>query len=226
MTVWISRRADGDVAAELAASRLAGGALAGIRLAVKDNVDAAGLPTTAGCPEFASRPEHDAAAVAALRAPGAVVVGKTNLDQFATGLVGTRSPYGAVTDSRRPEFISGGSSSGSAVAVGTGEADIGIGTDTAGSGRVPAGLQGIVGIKPTVGVVSTDGVVPACESYDCVTIFAADLELANRAMGVMAAGAGTRLWPVGRQLAGPPRSVVALPHELPEMERHWRGGID
>jgi allophanate hydrolase len=226
MTVWISRRADGDVAAELAASRLAGGALAGIRLAVKDNVDAAGLPTTAGCPEFAYRPERDAAAVTALRAAGAVVVGKTNLDQFATGLVGTRSPYGAVPDSRRPEFISGGSSSGSAVAVATGEADIAIGTDTAGSGRVPAGLQGIVAIKPTLGVVSTDGVVPACESYDCVTIFAADLELANRAMGVMAAGAGSRPWPAGRQLAAPPSPVVAVPHELPEMDRHWRAAFD
>jgi allophanate hydrolase len=226
MTVWISRRPDGDVAAELAASRLAGGALAGIRLAVKDNVDAAGLPTTAGCPEFAYRPEHDAAAVAALRAAGAVVVGKTNLDQFATGLVGTRSPYGAVADSRRPEFISGGSSSGSAVAVATGEADIAIGTDTAGSGRVPAGLQGVVGIKPTVGVVSTVGVVPASESYDCVTIFAADLQLANRAMGVLAAGAGGRRWPADRRLAAPPSPVVAVPRELPEMDRQWRAAFD
>src|ERR1700737_1893930 len=172
MTGWINRRPEADVAAELEASR---GPLAGVRLAVKDNVDTAGLPTTAGCPEFAYRPQSDAAAVAALRAAGAVVVGKTNLDQFATGLVGTRSPYGAVPDSRRPDFISGGSSSGSAVAVATGEADIAIGTDTAGSGRVPASLQGIVGVKPTVGVISTVGVVPACRSYDCVTLFAADL---------------------------------------------------
>ena len=172
MTVWISRRPDAEVAAELAGSQ---GPLAGVRLAVKDNVDAAGLPTTAACSEFAYRPARDAAAVAALRSAGAVV-GKTNLDQFATGLVGTRSPYSAVPDSRRPEFISGGSSSGSAVAVATGEADIAIGTDTAGSGRVPAGLQGIVGVKPTLGVISTD-VVPACESYDCVTIFAPNLEL-------------------------------------------------
>jgi allophanate hydrolase len=114
MTVWISRRPDAEVAAELEGSQ---GPLAGVRLAVKDNVDAAGLPTTAGCPEFAYQPERDAAAVAALQAAGAVVVGKINLDQFATGLVGTRSPYGTVADSRRPEFISGGSSSGSAVAV-------------------------------------------------------------------------------------------------------------
>lgn len=169
MTVWIMRRPEDEIAAELAASS---GPLAGVRLAVKDNVDVGGVPTTAACPEYAYVPDQDAPAVAALRAAGAVVVGKTNLDQFATGLVGTRSPYGAVSDSRRPEYISGGSSSGSAVAVATGQADIAIGTDTAGSGRVPAGLQGIVGIKPTVGVISTEGVVPACESYDCVTIFA------------------------------------------------------
>ena len=164
--------------------------------------------------------------MAALRAAGAVVLGKTNLDQFATGLVGTRSPHGAVRDSRRPDHISGGSSSGSAVAVATGEADIAIGTDTAGSGRIPAGLQGIVGIKPTVGVVSTDGVVPACESYDCVTIFARDLELANRAMGVMAAGARQRPWPADAKLAAPPSPVVAVPAELPELDGVWRAAFD
>jgi allophanate hydrolase len=223
MTVWISRRPDAEVAAELETSR---GPLAGVRLAVKDNVDAAGLPTTAACPEFAYQPERDAAAVAALRAAGAVVVGKTNLDQFATGLTGTRSPYGAVPDSRRPEFISGGSSAGSAVAVAAGEADIAIGTDTAGSGRVPAGLQGIVGIKPTLGVISTDGVVPACESYDCVTIFAPDLALANRAMGIMAAGARGRDWPAGVRLGTPPAPVVAVPNELPELDREWRAAFD
>jgi allophanate hydrolase len=223
MTVWISKRPDAEVAAELANSR---GPLAGLRLAVKDNVDTAGLPTTAACPEFAYQPDRDAAAVAALRAAGAVVVGKTNLDQFATGLVGTRSPYGAVPDSRRPEYISGGSSAGSAVAVATGEADIAIGTDTAGSGRVPAGLQGIVGIKPTLGVISIDGVVPACESYDCVTIFAADVELANRAMGVLAAGARNRQWTTDVRLAAPPDPVVAIPNELPELDREWREAFD
>jgi allophanate hydrolase len=223
MTVWISRRPDAKVAAELNRSR---GPLAGVRLAVKDNVDAAGLPTTAACPEFGYEPQRDAAVVAALRAAGAVVVGKTNLDQFATGLVGTRSPHGAVPDSRRPEYISGGSSSGSAVAVATGEADIAIGTDTAGSGRVPAGLQGIVGIKPTLGVISTDGVVPACESYDCVTIFAADVELANRAMAVMASGAGDRLWPNDVRLAAPPNPVVAVPNELPGLDREWSAAFD
>ena len=225
MTVWISRRSDADVNAEAARSRSADGVLAGITLAVKDNVDVAELPTTTACPEFEFAPERDAASVAALRAAGAVVVGKTNLDQFATGLVGTRSPYGAVSDSRRPEFISGGSSSGSAVAVATGQADIAIGTDTAGSGRIPAGLQGIVGIKPTLGVVSTDGVVPACESYDCVTIFARDLELANRAMGVMAAGAPNRPWPADTRLAAPPEPVVAVPAELPELDATWQAAF-
>ncbi|GAB45601.1 putative allophanate hydrolase, partial [Gordonia terrae NBRC 100016] len=193
--VFITLRSEDEVAAEYERSVAAGGPLAGVLLAVKDNVDVAGVPTTAGCPGFAYTPEVDAPAVAALRAAGAVVVGKTNLDQFATGLVGTRSPYGAVRDSRRPDRISGGSSSGSAVAVALGFADIAIGTDTAGSGRVPAGLQGIVGIKPTVGVVSTAGVVPACASYDVVTVFAADLALADRSMSVMAEAAGTRPFP-------------------------------
>ncbi|WP_029114568.1 allophanate hydrolase [Mycobacterium sp. URHB0044] len=226
MTVWISRRDGAETQADLDTSTRSDGALAGIRLAVKDNVDVAGLPTTAACPEFAYAPDRDAASVAALRAAGAVVVGKTNLDQFATGLVGTRSPHGAVPDSRRPDYISGGSSSGSAVAVASGEADIAIGTDTAGSGRVPAGLQGIVGIKPTFGVVSTDGVVPACESYDCVTIFARDLQLANRAMGVLAAGAPQRPWPADAKLAAPPNPVVAVPAELPELDEVWRAAFD
>ncbi|MGW4355480.1 amidase family protein, partial [Nocardia sp. NPDC004582] len=192
MTTWILRRDIATVDADIATAT---GPLAGARLAVKDNVDVAGLPTTAACPDFAYTPERDAPAVAALRAAGAVVVGKTNLDQFATGLVGTRSPYGVVENALRPGYVSGGSSSGSAVAVASGAADIAIGTDTAGSGRVPAALHGLVGIKPTVGVISTEGVVPACRSYDCVTIFAADLRLADRAMAVMAAGAAGRPWP-------------------------------
>lgn len=222
MAVWISRRPQADVEAALALSRAAAGPLAGVRLAVKDNVDVDGLPTTAACPEFTYQPAADAPAIAALRAAGAVVLGKTNLDQFATGLVGTRSPYGAVSDSRRPDYISGGSSAGSAVAVALGEADIAIGTDTAGSGRVPAGLQGIVGIKPTVGVISTAGVVPACESYDCVTIFAADLELANRAMSAMASGAPGRPWPANTALAAPPQPVIAIPDELPGLDATWQ----
>ncbi len=223
MTVWIHRRAEDEITRELAVAQ---GPLAGIRLAVKDNVDVAGLPTTAGCPAFAYTPDRDAPAVAALRAAGAVVAGKTNLDQFATGLVGTRSPYGAVPDARRPEFVSGGSSSGSAVAVATGAADIAIGTDTAGSGRVPAAFQGIVGIKPTVGVVSTDGVVPACRSYDCVTLFAADLSLADRAMGVLAAGAGQRAWPADIRFAAPPEPIVAVFDSLPELDPLWRDAFE
>jgi allophanate hydrolase len=211
------------VAAEAATAQ---GPLAGLRLAVKDNVDVAGLPTTAGCPDFAYLPERDADAVAALRAGGAVVVGKTNLDQFATGLVGMRSPYGAVPDCRRREFVSGGSSSGSAVAVARGAADIAIGTDTAGSGRVPAAFQGIVGIKPTVGVIATGGVVPACRSYDCVTIFARSLRLADRAMGVMAAGAPDRAWPDAVRLACPPEPVVAVFDSLPELDPSWRIAFD
>jgi allophanate hydrolase len=223
--VWINRRPQADVETELAASRAGNGTLAGLRLAVKDNVDVAGLPTTAGCPEFAYAPTVDAPVVAGLRAAGAVVVGKTNLDQFATGLVGTRSPYGAVPDSRRPDYISGGSSSGSAVAVALGEADIAIGTDTAGSGRIPAAFQGIVGIKPTYGVLSPDGVVPACESYDCPTVFARDLDTANRAMAAMAGGAPHRRWPADVRLAAPEHPVVAVPSELPELDATWRAAF-
>lgn len=223
MSVWIHRRPDADIAAEIDKGH---GELAGIRLAVKDNVDVAGIPTTAACPEFAYTPAQDAPVVAALKAAGAVVAGKTNLDQFATGLVGTRSPYGAVPDALRPEYVSGGSSSGSAVAVATGEVDIAIGTDTAGSGRIPAALNGIVGIKPTVGVVSTEGVVPACRSYDCVTIFARDLATADRAMGVMAAGAPNRPWPSDIRLAAPVRPVVAVFAALPELDVEWREAFE
>ncbi|GKU36063.1 allophanate hydrolase [Mycobacterium montefiorense] len=226
MSVWICRRPDAELVTELAQSRSSRGTLAGMRLAVKDNIDVQGLPTTAACPEFAYQPDRDAPAVAALRAAGGVVIGKTNLDQFATGLVGTRSPYGVVPDSRRPSHVSGGSSSGSAVAVACQEADIGVGTDTAGSGRVPAALQGLVAIKPTVGVISTDGVVPACESYDCLTIFARELALANRAMAVMAAGAPGRSWPADTRLAAPPNPVVAVPNELPELDEHWRAAFE
>ncbi|MFI1912138.1 allophanate hydrolase [Nocardia sp. NPDC020380] len=223
MTVWIHRRPADEVAADAA---LATGPLAGLRLAVKDNVDVAGLPTTAACPAYAYVPEQDAGAVAALRAAGAVVVGKTNMDQFATGLVGTRSPYGVVENAIRPGYISGGSSSGSAAAVAAGEADIAIGTDTAGSGRVPAALHGIVGIKPTLGAVSTAGVVPACRSYDCVTVFATNLDLAGRAMGVMAAGAPDRPWPADARLAAPPNPTVAIFRDLPDLDPEWHSAFD
>ncbi|OUM43830.1 allophanate hydrolase [Arthrobacter sedimenti] len=222
--IWVTVRTAEDLLAEAADvdARVSGGEelpLAGLVLAVKNNVDVAGIPTTAGCPGFSYLPGEDAEAVRRLRAAGAVVLGATNLDQFATGLVGTRSPHGAVRDARRPEYISGGSSSGSAVAVALGLADIAIGTDTAGSGRVPAGLQGIVGIKPTLHVVSTDGVVPACRSWDAVTILARDLSTAERAMGVMAGGA--RPWPSEVRLAAPSRPRVAYPAELPELSPAW-----
>ncbi|HEY0033597.1 MAG TPA: allophanate hydrolase [Devosia sp.] len=145
----------------------------GIPFAVKDNIDVAGLPTTAACPAFAYRPEADATVVARLRAAGAIVIGKTNLDQFATGLNGTRSPYGAPRSVFDPAYVSGGSSSGSSVAVAAGFAAFALGTDTAGSGRVPAMFNNLVGIKPTPGLLPNTGVVPACKSLDCVTIFAA-----------------------------------------------------
>lgn len=150
--------------------------LYGVPFAVKDNIDVAGFETTAACPAFAYTPERDAVAVARLKAAGAIVVGKTNLDQFATGLVGTRSPYGAVPNSFDSEVISGGSSSGSASVVARGLVPFALGTDTAGSGRVPAGLNNLVGLKPTKGAISINGVVPACRTLDCVSIFAHTLE--------------------------------------------------
>lgn len=146
--------------------------LYGVPFAIKDNIDAIGFPTTAACPEYAYIPEQDAAVVRQLKAAGAIVIGKTNLDQFATGLVGTRSPYGAVPNAFDSRVISGGSSSGSASVVARGLVPFALGTDTAGSGRVPAGLNNIVGLKPTCGSVSIEGVVPACRSLDCVSVFA------------------------------------------------------
>ncbi len=158
--------------------------LYGIPFAIKDNIDVAGWPTTAGCKEFRYIAKTDATAVSLLRAAGAIPIGKTNLDQFATGLVGTRSPYGiprSIFDSR---YISGGSSSGSAVAVAAGLAAFSLGTDTAGSGRVPAAFNSIVGLKPTRGLVSTAGVVPACRSLDCVSIFSACVEDAREILDI------------------------------------------
>jgi allophanate hydrolase len=146
--------------------------LLGVPFAIKDNIDVAGRPTTAGCPAFAYKPEVSATVVRRLQAAGAILVGKTNLDQFATGLTGTRSPYGALSSVFHPDYIAGGSSSGSAVAVAARLVAFALGTDTAGSGRVPASFNGIVGLKPTRGLVSTAGVVPACRSLDCVSIMA------------------------------------------------------
>lgn len=148
----------------------------GIPFAVKDNIDVAGMPTTAACPAYSRMAHTDAPVVAALRAAGAVPLGKTNLDQFATGLVGTRSPWGEVKNAFVPEYISGGSSSGSAVALARGHVTFALGTDTAGSGRVPAALNGLVGLKPSRGLLSTRGVVPACRTLDCVSLFTAHLD--------------------------------------------------
>ncbi|GGD05752.1 allophanate hydrolase [Halopseudomonas salina] len=159
--------------------------LYGIPYVVKDNIDVAGLPTTAACAEYAYTATADSTCVARLRAAGAVVLAKTNLDQFATGLVGTRSPYGPVPNSFDKHYISGGSSSGSSVSVARGLVPFSLGTDTAGSGRVPAAFNNLVGLKPTRGRFSTTGVVPACRSLDCVSIFALNVTDAEIVAGVM-----------------------------------------
>jgi allophanate hydrolase len=187
--IFISIRTEAEAIAEAKALGAAGGnerPLFGVPVAVKDNIDVAGLPTTAGCPAFAYKPKEDAGAVAKLRQAGAIVVGKTNLDQFATGLVGVRSPYGVPSNPFNPGLIPGGSSSGSAVAVAAGLVPLALGTDTAGSGRVPAGMNNIVGLKPSCGLVSTAGVVPACRSLDCVSIFALTADDAFEALRVIA----------------------------------------
>ncbi|KAH8898621.1 allophanate hydrolase [Thozetella sp. PMI_491] len=158
----------------------------GVPFAVKDNIDAAGFRTTAGCPAFAgSVVTEDSPVVAKLKDAGAVVIGKTNLDQFATGLVGTRSPYGAVPNSFDQSRVSGGSSSGSAVVVSGGFVPFSLGTDTAGSGRVPAGLNNIFGLKPTRGALSIRGVIPACKTLDCVSIFALTIDDASEVLRVI-----------------------------------------
>lgn len=156
----------------------------GIPFAIKDNIDLAGVQTTAACEAYGYLPEESATVVQKLIDAGAIPIGKTNLDQFATGLVGTRSPYGEVHNALNPELISGGSSSGSAVAVALGMAAFSLGTDTAGSGRVPAALNGLVGYKPSLGAWSTKGVVPACASLDCMNVFASSLEDAELVNGV------------------------------------------
>ncbi len=220
--VWITLRPEADVLAEARAldARLAAGEalpLAGVLAAVKDNIDVAGLPTTAACPGYARTPKVSAPAVGRLADAGALVLGKTNMDQFATGLVGTRSPYGAVRAAARPEKVSGGSSSGSAVAVALGIADIALGTDTAGSGRVPAAFNALIGLKPTLGLVPNTGVVPAARPYDTVTVFARTLTGAQRALAVMTGpddgDPRSRTWPDAVRLAAPAAPRVAVPRE-------------
>ena len=177
---------------------------------VKDNIDVAGVPTTAACPEYAYAPEVSAPCVKLLLDAGAIFVGKTNLDQFATGLVGTRTPYGVARNPFHADYIPGGSSSGSAVAVASGLVSFALGTDTAGSGRVPAGFNNIVGLKPSRGLVSTRGVVPACRTLDCVSVFALEPLDSLRVLETMAVpdeDAYSRALPAGASLQ--------MPAELP-----------
>jgi len=202
--IWISKLGREELlgyAEALTAHRPDSLPLYGIPFAIKDNIDLAGLPTTAACPEFAYLPKRSATVVQRLIDAGAIPLGKTNLDQFATGLVGTRSPYGACRNSFDPDYISGGSSAGSAVAVALGLASFSLGTDTAGSGRVPAAFNNLVGHKPTCGLLSTTGVVPACRSLDVVSVFALTAEDAEQ---VVASAAGYD--------AADPFSRVASPH--------------
>lgn len=191
----------------------ASGLLSGLRFAAKDNIDALGLPTTAACPAFAYTPTAHAVAVHKLLASGASLVGKTNLDQFACGLNGTRSPYGPVPNAFDRSYVSGGSSAGSAYVVATGQVDFALGTDTAGSGRVPAGLNNIVGLKPSKGLISTRGVVPAAQSVDCVSIFARTVDVAARAL--QAAAGYDPLDPFSRDL-----TLATAP-----FPRHFRFGV-
>ncbi len=183
--IWIHLIPEEESLARLEALGPAEGLpLYGMTFAIKDNIDLAGVPTTAGCPEYAYTPSRSATVVERLMAAGAIPIGKTNLDQFATGLVGTRSPYGACSSVFDDRYISGGSSSGSAVAVAFGMVDFALGTDTAGSGRIPASFNDIVGLKPTRGALSTRGVVPACRTLDCVSIFSTDTVTAGRVLAV------------------------------------------
>jgi len=219
--IFITLRAESDAVAEaeLLSAERARGPLFGVPVAVKDNIDVGGMPTTAACPAFTYQPTADAVAVTKLRAAGGVVIGKTNLDQFATGLVGVRTPYPVPRNPLRGDLIPGGSSSGSAVAVAAGLVPIALGTDTAGSGRVPAMFNNIVGLKPSLGLISTRGVVPACRTLDCVSIFAGHVE---DAWTVLAAIAGydardpySRTRPLGtltptRCMIGAPRPAERL----------------
>jgi allophanate hydrolase len=202
--IFISLRDEADALAEaesLSKKDATQLSLYGVPFAVKDNIDVLGLPTTAACPAFAYSPAYDATSVAKLRAAGAIVIGKTNLDQFATGLVGVRSPYGIPNNPMRGDLIPGGSSSGSAVAVSVGLVPLALGTDTAGSGRVPAMLNNIVGLKPSLGLISTAGVVPACRTLDCVSIFSLTVDDAMTALAAMAGPDGADPFSRDRPLA-------------------------
>ncbi|MDB5606163.1 MAG: allophanate hydrolase [Bradyrhizobium sp.] len=218
--IFISLRDEKEALAEaeaLTAKDAAQLPLYGVPVAVKDNIDVAGLPTTAACPAFAYSPSHDATSVARLRAAGAIIVGKTNLDQFATGLVGVRSPYGIPNNPMRGDLIPGGSSSGSAVAVSAGLVPLALGTDTAGSGRVPAMLNNIVGLKPSLGLISAAGVVPACRTLDCVSVFSLTVDDAMTALAAMAgpdaADPYSRDRPLAQMGAFPANLRLGVPHD-------------
>jgi allophanate hydrolase len=211
--VFISLRDEKDAVAEAEALTKKDAArlpLYGVPFAVKDNIDALGLPTTAACPAFSYSPVHDATAVAKLRAAGAIMIGKTNLDQFATGLVGVRSPYGIPVNPIRADLVPGGSSSGSGVAVSAGLVPLALGTDTAGSGRVPAMLNNIVGLKPSLGLISTAGLVPACRTLDCISIFTLTVDDAMAALEVVAGADGADPFSRNRPLA----ALTAFPANL------------
>ena len=184
--------------------------LLGVPVAVKDNIDAHGMATTAACPAFSYSPAQDSTAVAKLRAAGAIIIGKTNLDQFATGLVGVRSPYGIPLNPIRADLVPGGSSSGSGVAVAAGLVPLALGTDTAGSGRVPAMLNNIVGLKPSLGLISTAGLVPACRTLDCISVFSLTVDDAMTALAVMAGLDGADPFSRGRPLG----QISAFPGQL------------
>jgi len=216
--VFISLRNENEAIAEaesLKAKDARDLPLFGVPVAVKDNIDVMGLPTTAACPAFAYSPSHDATSVARLREAGAIIIGKTNLDQFATGLVGTRSPYGIPGNPIRSDLIPGGSSSGSAVAVAAGLVPLSLGTDTAGSGRVPALFNNIVGLKPSLGMVSTAGLAPACRTLDCVSVFSLTVDDAITALAAMAGPDGadpfSRDRPLGQLTPLPARLRLGIP---------------
>ncbi|MFY7838546.1 MAG: allophanate hydrolase [Novosphingobium sp.] len=226
--VWISRASAESLLEQARAvdARVAAGErlpLAGVPFAAKDNIDVAGFQTTAACPAFAYEPQADATAVARLTAAGAICVGKTNLDQFATGLVGTRSPYGIPRNTSNLAYVSGGSSSGSAVAVAAGLVPIALGTDTAGSGRVPAAFNHLIGFKPTKGRWSTTGLVPACRSIDCITVFADDVADARLIDEVIAGFDPADPW--SKPLAD--RNLAAKIIGVPRREqRLWFGDLE
>jgi allophanate hydrolase len=217
--IWISRLDEKALAARVDALRSPESQpLFGVPFAIKDNIDLAGLPTTAACPDFAYAPAENAFVVQRLIDAGAVPMGKTNLDQFATGLVGTRTPYGVCRNAFDPAYIPGGSSAGSALAVASGQVAFALGTDTAGSGRVPAAFNNLVGLKPTRGLFSNRGVVPACRSLDCVSVFARTVADARAVFQVLAAPDAADPWSrrqaARRDPAGPVRFGVPRPDQL------------